>query len=70
MRKANSASATRIRFAPKGRTAPPSDTISASRRPASGPSTLMCCWPAALVAAIFQPKSGRGLRASSRAWTA
>lgn len=55
MRKANSASATRIRFAPKGRAAPSSDTISASSRPASGPSTLMCACPAALVAAIFQP---------------
>jgi len=30
----------------------------------------MCRWPAALVAAIFQPISGRALRRSSSAWMA
>jgi hypothetical protein len=36
-------------------------TRSRKRRPASGPSTLMCRCPAVLVAAIFQPKSGCAL---------
>jgi hypothetical protein len=30
----------------------------------------MCRWPASLVAAIFQPNSGRALRRSIQAWIA
>ena len=36
---------------------PPSGiNVSARMRPAIGPATLICFWPASLVAAIFQPK--------------
>jgi hypothetical protein len=51
-------------LAPNGKSIPLSKTFSRSSRPASGPSTLMCVWPAWLVAAIFQPKSGAELRRS------
>ena len=57
-------------LAPKGRVAPSGKTISASSRPASGPSTPICDCPAWLVAAIFQPHSGFALVASSLAWMA
>ena len=70
IRNANSASATRMWLAPNGTVPPFSNTRSRSSRPASGPSTAMCAWPALLVAAIFQPYSGAALRASSRAWMA
>ena len=38
--------------------APFPSTRFASSGPASGPSTPMCFWPAALVAAIFHPTTG------------
>jgi hypothetical protein len=37
---------------------------------AIGPSTLMCRWPATLVAAIFQPTTGWPERSASEACTA
>jgi hypothetical protein len=37
---------------------PEGSTRSSIRLPTSGPSTPMCCWPARLVAAIFQPTIG------------
>ena len=61
-RNANSASATFMMLPSSGTAAPLSRTRSASSAPASGPSTPMCFWPAALVAAIFQPTTLAGRR--------
>lgn len=36
---------------------PGGSILPASRRPASGPFTWICCWSAVLVAAIFQPRT-------------
>ena len=52
MRKANSGSATSMRLAPSMAGPPGGSSISARIRPASGPSTAICCCPALLVAAI------------------
>ena len=70
MRKANSGSATRISL-PAIEAVPPSAiTVSARMRPAIGPATLMCFWPASLVAAIFQPNRCAVERFSIAAWIA
>ena len=70
MRNTNSTSATSMRLAPSRTVSPTGTIFSASSRPAMGPLTLMCFCPATLVAAIFQPASGRALSASTRACTA
>jgi hypothetical protein len=70
IRNANSTSATRIELPSSGTTAPGASTRSRSMRPAIGPSTLMCRWPATLVAAIFQPTTGWPERSASEACTA
>ena len=57
MRKANSGSATRISLPAIGAVPPFTISVSSKMRPAMGPGTLMCFWPASLVAAIFQPNN-------------
>ncbi len=57
MRKANSGSATRISLPAIGAVPPSAISVSCRMRPAMGPATLICFWPASLVAAIFQPNS-------------
>lgn len=69
-RKANSISATRILLVASETVPPISTAFSAMRRPAIGPSTLMCLCPARLVAAIFQPKSGADERSITCDWMA
>jgi hypothetical protein len=69
-RKANSGSATRMPLPGQRHGGAVGVHWPASNRPASGPLTPMCAWPALLVAAIFQPTTRSSATAGSSAWMA